>query len=115
MGVSSVLDGKVRRVENQAHETSSESAGDGDGEDPCEEEEADSLEVDCLVGAVAEADTDGSASDAHGGRDGKRVLREDEDSDGGAHLHRGTWKKRARSADAVLARMVGLGKATNLY
>lgn len=92
---------EVRSIEEQAHEHSSESAGDGDGGDPGDGEEADSLEVDCLQGAVAEADTDGSASDAHGGRDGKRVLREDEDGDGGAHLHRGTWKK--KSAGAVLA------------
>ena len=83
---------KVRSIEEQAHEYSSESAGDGDGGDPCEEEEADPVEVNCLQGAVVEADTDGSASDAHRGRDGKRVLGEDEDGDGGAHLHRATWK-----------------------
>jgi hypothetical protein len=97
----------VGSIEEQTHEYSSESAGDGDGSDPCEDEKADSLEVDCLQGAVAEADTDGSASDAHRGRDGKRELREDEDGDGGAHLHRATWKKRAESADAVLARREG--------
>ena len=97
----------MRSIEDQGHDYSSESAGDGDGEEPSEEEKADSLEVDCLQGAVAEANTNGSASDAHGGRDGKRVLREDEDGEGGAHLHRGTWERRARSASAVLARRKG--------
>jgi hypothetical protein len=111
VGVSSIGSETLfrqRSIEDQAHEYSSESAGDGDGSDPCEEEEADSLEVDCLQGAVAEADTDGSANDAHRGRDGKRELREDEDGNGGAHLHRATWKKKkkARLADAVLSRRV---------
>ncbi len=39
----------------------------GDGHDPGDEEKRHPLEVDGLEGAVAETDTDGCASDAHGG------------------------------------------------
>ena len=102
---------EVRSIKDQAHEYSSESAGHGDSGDPCEEEEANSLKVDSLQGAVAEANTDGSASDAHRGRDGKRVLREDEDGEGGAHLHRGTWRKEQSQRMPCGPR----GKASNLY
>ena len=81
---------KVRSVEDNAHEYSSEGAGNRDGEDPREDKEADSLPVDSLQGAVAETNTDSGTSDAHGGRHWKRELREDEDRDGSAHLHRAT-------------------------
>ena len=78
---------EVRGVEDQAHEHTSEGAGDGDGSDPREQKEADTLEVDGFHGAVAEPDADCGASYAHGRGHGERVLREDEHSDGGAHLH----------------------------
>ena len=61
-------------IEYNTHEYSSDSASDGDCGDPGEEEKANTLEVDGLQGAVAEADTDGSAGDAHRGRDGKLIL-----------------------------------------
>ena len=64
----------MRSIEDHAHEDSSESAGDGDGEDPGEDQQADSLPVDCLQGAVAKTNTDGSPGDAHRGRDGEREL-----------------------------------------
>lgn len=85
---------KMRSIEEQAHEDSTESAGDGDCKEPCEEEEADSLEIDGLQGAVAEADTHSSTSDAHRGRDGKRILGEDEHGDGGTHFHRASSTRR---------------------
>lgn len=78
---------EVRGVEEQTHKHTADGAGDGDGHDPGSNEQADTLPVDSLVGTVAEADTDGSAGDAHGGRDGEGELREDEDGDGGTHLH----------------------------
>jgi hypothetical protein len=81
----------VRGVEEQTHEDTAEGAGDGDGHDPGQGEEADSLEVDGLEGAVAEADADGGARDAHGRRHGEGVLGEDEDGDGGAHFHGASW------------------------
>ena len=74
-------------IKDQAHDDPSEGTSDGDGSDPGEEEEADPLEVDRLEGAVAEPDADGGAGDAHGGRDGQGELGEEEDGDGGAHLH----------------------------
>jgi hypothetical protein len=80
----------VRGVENKAHKHTSKSTRNWDGDDPCEDKEANSLPVDGLDGTVAETDTDGSTSDAHGGGDGKGELGEDEDGDGGTHLHRAT-------------------------
>ena len=54
---------------------------------PGEEQKTNSLPVDSLEGAVAQTNSDGSTGDAHGGGDRELVLREDKDSDGGAHLH----------------------------
>lgn len=87
----------MRRVEDQRHEDTANGSGDGDGHDPGEDEETDTLEVDGLEGAVAQADTDGGARDAHGGRDGEGVLREDEHGDGGAHLHGRATRRRVVS------------------
>ena len=78
---------KVGSVEEERHRHASNCASDGNGHDPCRHEEADTLPVDSLQGAVAEADTDGGSGDAHGGRDREGELREDEDGDGGAHFH----------------------------
>lgn len=77
-------------VEGETHESSTDETGNGDGHDPGEEEEANSLPVDGPQGAVAETDTDGGTGDAHGGGDGELVLGEDEDGDGGAEFHGGT-------------------------
>lgn len=77
----------VRSVNSQGHEAAANETGNGDGHDPGEEEEADTLPVDGLEGAVAEADADGRARDAHGRRHGQRVLREDQDGDGGPQFH----------------------------
>lgn len=79
----------MRGIEDQAHEDTANGSRNGDGHDPGEAEEGDSLPVDGLVGAVAEADADGGAGDAHGGGDGELVLGEEEDGDGGAHFHGG--------------------------
>lgn len=84
----------MRSVEGQAHEAASDQAGNGNGHDPGEHEETDTLPVDSLEGTVAQTDADGGTSDAHGGRDGERVLGEDEDGDGGAHLHGGATRRR---------------------
>jgi hypothetical protein len=81
---------EVRGVESKTHKTSTDKTGDGNGHDPGEDEEENSLPVDGLDAAVAETDTDGGTSDAHRGRHGELVLREDKDSDSSAHLHGGT-------------------------
>jgi hypothetical protein len=80
----------VRSVEDNAHGQTTNSTGDRDGHDPGEDEETNSLPVDSLDGSVAETDTNGSTSDAHGSRDRERVLREDQDGESGTHLHRAT-------------------------
>lgn len=63
---SCFLSAEVRGVEEYAHEHTADGAGDGDGHDPGDDEEADSLPVDGLEGAVAETDADGGTRDAHG-------------------------------------------------
>ena len=78
---------KVGSIEEERHSYSSNCARNRNGHDPGRHEEADTLPVDRLEGAVAEADADGGSSNAHGGRDGEGELREDEDGDGGAHFH----------------------------
>ena len=85
---------EVRGVEGKADQAATDETGDGDGHDPGEDEEADSLPVDGAESAVAETDTDGGTSDAHGSRDGERVLGEEEDSDSGTHLHRAATRRR---------------------
>lgn len=90
----------MRGVEEKAHKDTTKGASNGDGGNPRQHQETDSLEVDGLESTVAKTDTDGGTSDAHGGRDGKRVLGEDEDSDGSAHLHR------AASAGGVVGDLV---------
>jgi hypothetical protein len=90
IGIISLVLLEMRGVESKTHETSTDKTGDGDGHDPREDEKENSLPVDSLDTAVAETNTDGSTSDTHGGRHGELVLREDKDSNGGAHLHGGT-------------------------
>jgi hypothetical protein len=63
---TNLLLSKVRCVENNAHGDTANGTGDGNGHDPGEDEQADSLPVDGFDGAVAEADADGGAGDAHG-------------------------------------------------
>lgn len=84
------LGGEVRGINEKTHQTSTNGASDGDGHDPGKQQEADTLEVDSLQGTVAETDADGGTGDTHGGGDGEGVLGEDEDGEGGAHLHGGT-------------------------
>lgn len=81
---------EVRSVEDDAHGQTTNGASDGNGHDPREDEETNSLPVDSLDGSVAETDTNGGTGDAHGGGDGERVLGEDQDSKGGTHFHRAT-------------------------
>jgi len=94
MSDSSIFTGAAylvtRSVESQSHENASDQAGDGDSHNPGEEQEAHTLPVDSLEGAVAQADTDGRAGDAHRGGHGQLVLGEYEDGDCGSHLHGGT-------------------------
>lgn len=77
----------MRSIKEQAHNNAAEGAGDGNCKDPCEEQKTNSLEINCFQCTVAETDADGSTSDAHGGRDRERELRECKDGDGGTHLH----------------------------
>lgn len=81
---------KVRSVEQNAHQAATNETGNGNGHEPRENQEEDTLPVDGLESAVAQTDTDGGTGDAHGGGDGKRVLGEDEDGNGSAQLHGGT-------------------------
>lgn len=81
---------EVRGVNEETHQTSTKGAGDGNGHDPGEQQETDTLEVDSLQGTVAETDADGGTGDTHGGGDGEGVLGEDEDGEGGTHFHGGT-------------------------
>lgn len=82
----------MRRINCQPHQTTTNQASNRHRHDPREEQQAYSLPVDCLEGSVAETDTDGRARDAHRCRDGERILREDEDGDGGAHFHGGATR-----------------------
>lgn len=84
---ASHLRGEVRSVKNNAHDDTGKGTSNWDGSNPGDHEEGDSLEVNSLEGTVAETDTDGGTSDAHGGGDRKRVLREEEDGDSGTHFH----------------------------
>ena len=77
----------MRSIKSQGHEASADETGNGNSHDPGEEQEAESLPVDGLEGTVAETNTNSCAGDAHGSRDGESILREDEDGDGGTHLH----------------------------
>jgi hypothetical protein len=82
---------EVRGVEDDGHGETTDGTSNGNGHDPGEDEETNTLPVDGLDGSVAKADTDGRTSDTHGGGDGKGVLREDQDGESGTHLHRATW------------------------
>ena len=81
---------KVRSVEGKTHQAATNETSNWDSHDPREEQKSHSLPVDGLEGSIAETDTDSRTSDTHGCRDWELVLREDEDGDGGAHLHGGT-------------------------
>ena len=78
---------EVRSIEEETHKHTAEGTSDRDRHDPGGDEQADTLPVDSLVSAVAEADADGSTGDAHGGRNGEGELRENQDSDSCAHFH----------------------------
>jgi hypothetical protein len=80
----------VRSVKDDTHGETTDGTSDRDGHDPGKDEETNSLPVNGLDGTVAETDTDGGTSDAHGGRDGERVLREDQDSESSTHFHGAT-------------------------
>ena len=81
---------KVRRIKHNTTSHTRNSTSNRNRHDPGEDEETHSLPVDSFHSAVAETDTDSGAGNAHGGGDGKRVLREDEDSESGAHFHGAT-------------------------
>ena len=72
----------MRGIEKQAYEHTSKRTSNRNSGNPREKKKADSLEVDCLQGTVTETNANGSTGNTHGGRDGKRELREDEDCDG---------------------------------
>lgn len=81
---------EMRCVKEETHEDAAQRAGDGDSHDPGHDEQADTLEVDSLERAIAQADSNGGAGDAHRCGDGEGELREDQDGDGSAHLHGAT-------------------------
>ena len=84
---------EVRRIEDNAHGKTTDGTSNRDGHDPRKDQETNSLPVDSLEATVAQADTDGGTSDAHGCGYGKRVLREDEDSERSTHFHGATCCK----------------------
>ena len=61
----------ARRVNNNAHQTSSNDASDGQGDDPAAVDPGDHAPVDGAPSAGAEADANGRAGDALGGGDGE--------------------------------------------
>lgn len=77
----------MRRINDETHQTPTNGASNGNGHDPGEEQEANTLEVDCPQITIAQTDTDGGTSDTHGCGDGQGELGEDEDGDGGTHFH----------------------------
>lgn len=79
----------MRRIQDDPHQYTPNSSRHRNRHNPRENEQAHSLKVDCLDSAIAQADADGGTSDTHGCGDGERVLREEEDGDGGAHFHGG--------------------------
>lgn len=91
---------EARGVENNGHGQTREEGCDGNRHDPRQEEQADSLPVDCLESSVHQTNTNGGTSDAHGGTDWQLVLREDQDGNGSAQLHRGA-SRRAVVSDLV--------------
>lgn len=79
---------EVGGINEKTHETAAEGASNRDSHDPGEQQETNTLPVDSAQLSVAKTDTDGGTGDTHGGRDGKRVLGEDQNSDSSAKLHR---------------------------
>lgn len=77
-------------VKGNSHDDTSESSGNGDGHEPAEAQESNTLPVDCPVVAVAETDANSRTSDTHRRGDRERVLGEDEDGNGGAKFHGAT-------------------------
>lgn len=81
-------------VEEETHGDTTDKTSDWNGHDPGEEQETNTLPVDGLEGTVHQTNTNGSTSNAHGCRDWKLVLGEDENGDGSSHLHGGTTRWR---------------------
>ena len=84
----------MRSVDEETHDATSQGTGNGDGHEPTESKETNSLPVNSLIGTVAETNTNGGTSDAHGGGNGELVLGEDKDSDGSGQLHGATTRRR---------------------
>lgn len=61
----------ARSVDDEASQDSGEGGGDGQGDDPAHVDPGNHAPVDGAPGAGAQADTDGGAGDALGGRHGK--------------------------------------------
>lgn len=78
---------EMRSIKKQAHKHAAKRPCDGNGHDPGDDEQTDTLPVNGFPGAIAEANTDGGTGDAHRRGHGQRLLGKDEDGNGGAHLH----------------------------
>ncbi|KAJ6015964.1 hypothetical protein N7540_010555 [Penicillium herquei] len=83
------LSGEVRGINEKTHQTFTNSASNGDGHNPGEQQEAETLEINSLQGTVAETAADGGTDG-----DGEGVLGEDEDGEGGAYLYGGATARR---------------------
>lgn len=78
----------ARGVEYNTHKQARDESSTGQRDDPAHVDPRDHPPVDTPPRAVAEADADGRAADALGGRDGELELGRHDDGDGGAELHR---------------------------
>ena len=78
---------KVRSIEEETHNHPRQGPSNRDSQDPRQQQQANTLKVDGLDGAIAQSHPDGGARDTHGGRHGQRELRKDKHGDGRAHLH----------------------------
>ena len=56
---------KVRGIEDQAHDATTNKTSDRDGHDPGENQESNTLPIDSPEGAVAQTDAHSGAGDAH--------------------------------------------------
>ena len=81
----------MRRIQHNPHKHAPNRARHRNRHKPRKHQKRHPLEVNRLVRAIRQTDSDGRARDAHGRTDGQGVLREEQDGDGGAHFHGGTY------------------------
>jgi len=78
---------KVGSVEDDAHQAAGKRSNDWDSEDPTKEDPAKSAPVDRAQVTIAQRNTHGSTSNAHGSGYGETILRGKDNGDGSAKFH----------------------------